>query len=141
MQQSISPDVRRQSDRHLIKTYAFVHCRGQFQSAKVIDYSTGGLQLEGTFGLIKTDPIQIEFISGILVPARVAWSLGAQTGIVFFEPLSIDHPALIELLRRAGTYLPNSVILATENEQRAWKNEDEAGVRQARLGEEDREKH
>jgi hypothetical protein len=100
MQQSTSPNARRQFDRYLVKAHAFVHCRGQFQSAKVIDYSAGGLQLEGTFGLIKTDLVQIEFISGIRVPGRVAWSLGAQTGIVFFELLPTEHPALIELSRR-----------------------------------------
>ena len=105
MQQSTSPAARRHFDRYLIKANAFVHYRGQFQSAKVIDYSAGGLQLEGTFGLIKTDLIQIELISGIRVPGRVAWSLGAQTGIVFFEPLPTGHPALIELSRRAGAPL------------------------------------
>ena len=61
--------------------------------ARVIDYSAGGLQLEGTFGLIKTDHIQIEFISGARVPARVAWSLGAQTGVVFSEP-ELSSPSL-----------------------------------------------
>jgi hypothetical protein len=120
MQQPTSPDVHRQFERHRVKAYAFVHCRGQFQSAKVIDYSNGGLQLEGTFGLIKTDPIEIEFISGIRVPGRVAWSLGGQTGIVFLESLPTDHPALIELLRRVGTHLSKNVVLAltTNNEQK-----------------------
>ena len=55
MQQLTPPDVYRQFERHPVRAYAFVHCRGQFQSAKVIDYSNGGLQLEGIFGLIKTD--------------------------------------------------------------------------------------
>jgi hypothetical protein len=111
-QQPTSPDVHRQFARHPVKIYAFVHCRGQFHSAKIIDYSNGGLQLEGTFGLIKTDPIQIELISGIRVPGRVAWSLGAQTRIAFFEPLPTDHPALIELIRRGGTHLSENVIMA-----------------------------
>lgn len=119
MHQSTSPDVRRQFERRPVKANAFVHCRGQFQNAKIIDYSTGGLQLEGTFGLIKTDPIQIEFFSGVRVSGRVAWSLGAQTGIVFAEPLAADHPALIELFRRAGAALSKVVIvtLTTDNEQ------------------------
>jgi hypothetical protein len=78
------------------------------------------LQLEGTFGLIKTDPIQVEFLSGIRVLARVAWSLGAQTGIAFFEPLPADHPALIALLRRASTHLSENVTmsLAAGNQQK-----------------------
>ena len=100
MQHSTSP--RRQFERYHIKTNAIVHCRGRFQCAKVIDYSVGGLQIEGTFGLIKTDAIQIEFISGCRVYGRVAWSLGTQTGIVFSEPLPTGHPALIELARRTN---------------------------------------
>ena len=87
---------------------AFVHCRGQFQAAKIIDYSVGGLRLEGTFGLIQTDPVEIEFISGARVPGRVAWSLGAKTGIIFSEPLPTDHAALIELCRRADNRLRTS---------------------------------
>jgi hypothetical protein len=95
---------RRQFERRPLKANAFVHCRGQFQCATVIDYSAGGLRLKGTFGLIKTDPIQIEFISGARVPALVAWSLGAQTGVLFAEPLPTGHPALIELSRRADNH-------------------------------------
>ena len=102
MQQSTSSAARRQFERHLTKANAFIHYRGQFQPAKVVDYSAGGLQLTGTFGLIKPDQVEIEFISGIRVPAFVAWSLGAQTGIAYTEPLPIDHPALIDLARRAG---------------------------------------
>lgn len=64
MQPSTVPDVHRQFERTPVKADAFVHCRGQFQRAKVIDYSAGGLRLEGTRGLIKTDPIEIELISG-----------------------------------------------------------------------------
>src|ERR1700674_4812337 len=112
MQQPASPDAHRQFERHPVKVHALIHCRGQFQSAKVIDYSNGGLQLEGTFGLIKTDAIEIELIFGIRVPGRVAWSLGCRTGIVFLESLPTDHPALIELLRRAGTHLSKNVVLA-----------------------------
>ena len=105
MLQSTSPVVRRQFDRHLVMANAFVHCRGQFQSAKVVDYSASGLQLEGTFGLIKTDQIEIEFICGIHVPGHVAWSLGSRTGVVYVVPLPNDHPALIELSRRADNQL------------------------------------
>lgn len=120
-QQSTFPDERRQLDRHLIKANAFVHCRGQFQSVKVIDYSAGGLRLDGTFGLIKTDLIEIEFISGIRVPGRVAWSLGAQTGIVFLEQLPTGHPALIELHRRVGAQhhvVTNALGLASTFQER-----------------------
>ena len=91
----------RQLERRPVKTSAIVHCRGQFQTAKVVDYSAGGLRLEGTFGLINRDPIEVELISGTRIHGRVAWSLGSQTGIAFPEPLPTSHPALIELSRRA----------------------------------------
>ena len=70
--------------------------------------------------LFEVPSIQIEFFSGIRVLGRVAWSLGAQTGIVFFEPLPTDHPALVELLRRARTHLSNNMVvaLATDTEQK-----------------------
>lgn len=97
MQNSHSPESLRQCERHHIKLNALVHCRGQFQTAKVINFSAGGLQLEGTFGLIAADQIEIEFISGVRLPGRVAWSLGAQTGVVFLATLPPDHPAWIEL--------------------------------------------
>ena len=95
----------RQFERRPVTANAFVHCRGQFQPAKIVDYSAGGLRLEGTYGLIKRDLIEIELISGPRIPCRVAWSLGGQTGIVFSEPLPASHPALIELSRRADRQL------------------------------------
>ena len=100
-----NPVPRRQFERRPVTANALVHCRGQFQPAKVVDYSAGGLRLEGTFGLIKRDPIEIELISGTRIPCRVAWSLGGQTGIIFSKPLPTSHPALIELSRRADNQL------------------------------------
>ena len=79
-----------------------VHCRGRFQRAKIADYSQLGLQLEGTFGLIPSDLVQIELISGVRVPGKVEWSLGCQTGIVYSERLEASHPAMVELARKAG---------------------------------------
>jgi hypothetical protein len=99
MQQS--PIVARQFERHLVKAYAFVHCRGRFQHASLIDYSVGGLRVTGTFGLITTDAVEIEFMSGHRVSARVAWSHGALIGIAFSIPLPATHPDLLELSRRA----------------------------------------
>jgi hypothetical protein len=120
VQLSTVPDVHRQFKRTPVKVNAFVHCRGQFQRARIIDYSTGGLRLDGTFGRIKTDPIEIESISGVRVPGRVAWSLGAQTGMIFLGPLPRDHPALVELFHRAGTHRSSNVIVAlpTDNQQK-----------------------
>jgi hypothetical protein len=100
MQQATSPEAQRQFDRRPVKAHVFVHCRGSFQRAKVVDYSHGGLQLEGTFGLLKRDAVEVELISGTRVPAQVAWSLGAHTGVAFGGPLPTEHPAMIELARR-----------------------------------------
>ena len=101
MQQSAGAQPRRQFDRAPVKANAFVHRGSSFQRAQIVDYSQGGLQLEGTFGLVKQDPIQVELVSGVRVMARVAWSLGSHTGIVFPEPLPASHPAMLELARRA----------------------------------------
>jgi PilZ domain len=100
MQQSTSQDLHRQFDRRPVKAHVFVHCHGHFQRANVVDYSHGGLQLEGTFGLSKRDAIEVELISGTRVPAQVAWSLGAHTGVTFGGPLPTHHPAMIELARK-----------------------------------------
>jgi hypothetical protein len=105
MQPSVASDVRRQFDRNPVKAHAFVHARGRFQAATVVDYSQGGLQLQGTFGLVKKDTIQVELISGLRINGNVAWSLGARTGVVFSEPLPGTHPAIIELARRAAKFL------------------------------------
>ena len=102
MQQSSLTTARRQFERKTAKTNIFVHHRGRFQRAVVVDYSAGGLQLDGTFGLTKRDPIQVEFISGVRVTGQVAWSLGARTGIVFSQPLPINHAAMSDLSRKAN---------------------------------------
>jgi hypothetical protein len=101
MQQLAHVSARRQFDRNPVKANAFVHCGGRFQRAHIVDYSRGGLQLQGTFGLTKQDEIQVELISGLRISGKVVWSLGAQTGIVFSETLPETHPAIIELARRA----------------------------------------
>jgi hypothetical protein len=110
MQQSPGPDVRRQVQRNPVRAHAFAHARGRFQPATVVDYSHGGLQLEGTFGLFKLDPVQIEFISGIRVLGQVAWSLGGRAGIAFSEGLPATHPAIVELARRAARSLNEQSI-------------------------------
>ena len=79
-----------------------VHCRGRFQRARIADYSQAGMQLEGTFGLIPSDRVVIELLSGTCVPGKVEWSLGGQTGIAFSERLDASHAAMVELARKAG---------------------------------------
>jgi hypothetical protein len=77
-----------------------VHCRGHFQRAKIADFSQAGLRLEGTFGLIPSDLVLIELLSGARAPGKVEWSLGGQTGVVFAECLEASHPVMVELARK-----------------------------------------
>jgi len=102
MSQEPTTSCRRTIERTSARAQVLVHCRGRFQRAKIADYSQAGLQLEGTFGLIPSDLVLIELISGVRVPGKVEWSLGGQTGIVFSERLETSHPAMVELARKAG---------------------------------------
>lgn len=97
MQSEPTPSCRRKIERTSARVPVLVHCRGRFQRAKIADYSQEGLQLEGTFGLIPTDVVSVELLSGVKVDGRVEWSLGGQTGIAFPEPLESAHPAIVEL--------------------------------------------
>jgi hypothetical protein len=102
MTQESTISCRRRIERTSARVQVLVHCRGRFQRAKVADYSQVGLQLEDTFGLIPSDLVLIELVSGVRVPGKVEWSLGGQTGIVFSERLKTSHPAMVELARKEG---------------------------------------
>jgi hypothetical protein len=119
MQQSAGNPARRQFQRASVRATAFVHRGGTFQRAQIVDYSRGGLQLRGTFGLIKQDRIQVELISGVRVSAEVAWSLGSHTGIVFPEPLPPTHPAIVELARRASKSLSELSLSIAQRSHRS----------------------
>jgi hypothetical protein len=101
MQAAVAPS-HRQFNRRPVAINAFVHSRGRFQRARILDYSAGGLHVTGTFGLVKMDPVEIELMSGTRVCGSVAWSLGAHTGIVFSQPLAVAGPAMAELSGGAG---------------------------------------
>jgi len=105
MQQSKNPSVARKFERAGVNANALLHCRGCFQTVRIVDYSQSGLQLARTFGLFKHDLVQVALTSGISLPGRVAWSLGNRSGIAFPKPIDADHPALIELAQRAGKAL------------------------------------
>jgi PilZ domain-containing protein len=118
MQQAAEIPVQRQFERTPLRANAFVHRGARFQRAQIVDYSQGGLQLEGTFGLIRQDPIQIELMSGMRISGKVAWSLGAHTGIVFAEPLPSTHPAIVELTRRARKSLAEQSLPIAQGSRR-----------------------
>jgi hypothetical protein len=105
MQQSKNPLAARDFERTFVNANALLHCRGCFQTVRIVDYSQGGLQLARTFGLFRYDLVQVALTSGISLPARVAWSLGNRSGIAFPTPIDLDHPAMIELARKAGKAL------------------------------------
>ena len=52
--------VRRRHDRRSAAITALVHSHGRFQTVSILDFSMGGLQLQGAFGVAAGDVIQIE---------------------------------------------------------------------------------
>jgi hypothetical protein len=93
---------RRVTERSSARVQVLVYCRGRFQRAKIADYSEAGLRLEGTFGLIPTDNVLVELVSGTRVPGKVEWSLGGQTGVVFSQRLAASDPVMVELAKGAS---------------------------------------
>jgi hypothetical protein len=102
--QHIAISSHRRHERTPVKAHTLVHAHGHFQSATVIDFSLGGVQLEGTFGLFQRDAVEIEFLSGTRVAGMVAWSVGARAAVAFSEALPETHAAIVELARRAAMH-------------------------------------
>ena len=92
--------ARRAFDRTPVRAHALVHHDHRFQPVRILDFSSGGLQLDGTFGLIEQDAVQVQLLSGTQIAAKVAWSRGRRTGVTFAEPLPEGHPGMLELARR-----------------------------------------
>jgi hypothetical protein len=95
------PSVRRRDDRHSIRLTALAHCHGRFQTVRIVDFSVGGLQLQGGFGVGPGDDVVVELLSGHRLAAKAAWSLSSRIGVRFLQPLSAEHPALAILLQAA----------------------------------------
>ena len=95
------PSVRRRDERCATRITALVHCHGRFQTVLIVDFSLGGLQLQGCFGVGTADGVAVELLSGYRLSAKVAWSIGGRIGVRFLQPLSADDPAL-EALRQAA---------------------------------------
>jgi hypothetical protein len=95
------PSVRRRDERHSIRLTALAHCHGRFQTVRIVDFSTGGLQLQGGFGVGPGDDVIVELLSGDRLAAKAAWSLGSRIGVRFLQPLSADHPAWLVLEQAA----------------------------------------
>ena len=68
----LRPSVRRRDERCPTRVTALVHCHGRFQTVRIVDFSLGGLQLQGCFGVGVGDDIAVEFLSGQRIAAKVA---------------------------------------------------------------------
>jgi hypothetical protein len=93
--------LRRRDLRHPIRATALAYCHGRFQTVRIVDYSAGGLQLQGCFGVAVGDEMTVELLSGHRLAGKVAWSMGSRLGVRFLQPLGTDHPALAILEQAA----------------------------------------
>ena len=94
-------DIRRQHQRRNGPASALLHVRKQFQTVKVADFSEGGVQLQGAFGVLAGDRIVLDLVSGERCEIKVMWSLGSRLGGRFLTPLDADDPVLAALQRAA----------------------------------------
>lgn len=94
--------IRRRHERRLAAVTALVHSHGRFQTVSILDFSTGGLQLQGAFGVAVGDKITVELLSGHRLPGKVVWSLGSRIGAQFVPALSADDPGIAALQRTVG---------------------------------------
>jgi hypothetical protein len=93
--------VRRRDDRLAIRLTALAHCHGRFHTVRIVDFSLGGLQRQGGFGVGPGDEVVVELLSGHRLAATAAWSLGSRVGVRLLQPLSAEHPALAVLQQAA----------------------------------------
>ena len=94
--------LRRQHERRSAAITALVYSHGRFQTVSILDISTGGLQLQGAFGVVAGDRIEVELLSGHRLAGKVVWSLGSRIGAEFSPALASDHPGLVALQRSIG---------------------------------------
>jgi PilZ domain len=93
--------VRRGDERRAVRITALVYCHGRFQTARIVDFSLGGLQLDGCFGVAVTDHVAVELLSGQRLEGKAAWAVAGRVGVQFNHPLTPDDP-VVALLSRAA---------------------------------------
>lgn len=93
--------LRRRDPRHPVRATALAYCHGRFQTVRIVDYSAGGMQLQGCFGATVGDEMTVELLSGHRLAGKVAWSMGSRLGVRFLQPLEADHPVLAILEKAA----------------------------------------
>ena len=89
--------LRRLDARSVTRAVALVHVHGRFQTVRIVDFSSGGLQLQGCFGVGVGDAVVVELLSAHRLEAKVAWAIGSRLGVRFLQPMGLDHPALMVL--------------------------------------------
>ena len=94
--------LRRVHERRPAAIKALVHSHGRYQTVSIVDFSAGGVQMQGAFGVTTGDQIVIELLSGHKLGAKVAWSLGSRIGAKFVLALLPDSPALLSLQSSAN---------------------------------------
>ena len=101
---SEQPSLRRREERCATRVTALVHCHGRFQTVRIVDFSSGGLQLQGCFGVGVGDAVVVELLSAHRLEAKVAWSMGSRLGVRFLQPMAADHPAVAVLQQAAARH-------------------------------------
>jgi PilZ domain-containing protein len=94
--------LRRREERRATGIAVLVHCHGRFQTARVVDFSLGGLQLDGCFGVAVADQVAVELLSGQRLQGKVAWAVAGRVGVQFREPLAADD-AIVALLSQVAS--------------------------------------
>jgi hypothetical protein len=79
---------------------------GGIRTVSILDFSAGGLQLQGAFGVATGDLVGLDPLSGHRLRAKVAWSLGSRIGARFSPPLARGTPALT-VLERPAPFFPH----------------------------------
>ena len=94
--------VWRRDERRAVRITALVYCHGRFQTARIVDFSLSGLQLDGCFGVAVADQVAVELLSGQRLEGKVAWAVASRSGVQFHQPLAPDDPVVARLSQAAS---------------------------------------
>ncbi|MET0218825.1 MAG: PilZ domain-containing protein [Burkholderiales bacterium] len=94
--------IRRRDERRAAGITALLHCHGRFQTSRVVDFSLGGLQMDGCFGVAVADRVAVELLSGQRLEGKVAWAVAGRIGVQLHQPLAPDHPVVALLSQVAN---------------------------------------
>ncbi len=94
--------VRRRDERRAASITALVYCHGRFQTARIVDFSLGGLQLDGCFGVAVANRLAVELLSGQRLEGKAAWAVASRIGVQFCQPLAPDDP-IVALLSQIAS--------------------------------------